>query len=115
MAVQWCAVSREVRPSGDTAVVIDEGSGPPLLVFHGWNGSSHNVLRWLPALAPRFRVLVPDLPGCNARPTLRTPHTARGYAAFGREVLDALGIERAVIGGLCSGTAIAIALAAEVP
>jgi pimeloyl-ACP methyl ester carboxylesterase len=99
----------------ERGVVIDEGSGPPLLVFHGWNGSSHNVLRWLPSLAPRFRVLVPDLPGCNTRPTLDEPHTARAYARFGREVLDALGVERAVIGGLCSGTAIAIALAEAAP
>jgi pimeloyl-ACP methyl ester carboxylesterase len=96
-------------------VEVDEGSGPPLLAFHGWNGSSHNLLRWLPSLAPRFRVLVPDLPGCNGRPPLAERHTARAYARFGVSVLDALGIERAVIGGLCSGTAIAIALAAEAP
>ena len=107
--MQWCSVA------DGRAVVIDEGSGPPLLVFHGWNGSSHNVLRWLPSLAPRFRVLVPDLPGCNGTPTLAGPHTAAAYARFGREVLDALGIERAVIGGLCSGTAIAIALAEGAP
>jgi pimeloyl-ACP methyl ester carboxylesterase len=101
--------------SAVSPVVIDEGSGPPLLIFHGWNGSSHNVLRWLPSLAPRFRVLVPDLPGCNGRPTLAGRHSASAYARFGREVLDTLGIERAAIGGLCSGTAIAMALAAETP
>ena len=101
--------------SAERAVVIDEGSGPPLLVFHGWSGSSHNVLRWLPSLAPRFRVLVPDLPGCNGTPRLAVPHTARAYARFGGEVLDSLGIERAVVGGLCSGTAIALALAEREP
>ena len=101
--------------SGEDAVVIDEGSGPPLLVFHGWNGSSHNVLRWLPSLAPRFRVLVPDLPGCNGQPVLEETHTARAYARFGRGVLDALRLDRAVVGGLCSGTAIALALAEESP
>ena len=58
--------------------LIDEGSGPPLVVFHGWNGSKHNVLRWLPALAPRFRVIVPDLPGCNSLPPLPERHTTRG-------------------------------------
>ena len=36
---------------------IDEGSGRPLLVFHGWSGSKHNIERWLPALTPFFRVI----------------------------------------------------------
>lgn len=95
--------------------LIDEGSGPPLLVFHGWNGSKHNVLRWLPALAPAFRVIVPDLPGCNGLPPLPERHTARAYARFGRALLDSMGVERAVVGGLCSGTAIALAFATEAP
>lgn len=108
-------MSGDVRTTGHAAIPVDEGSGPPLLIFHGWNGSSHNVLRWLPSLAPRFRVLVPDLPGCNNTPTLSGPHTASAYARFGHELLDRLGIERAVVGGLCSGTAIAIALADAAP
>jgi len=65
MPAQWCSVGDE-----RTDRLIDEGTGPPLLVFHGWNGSKHNVLRWLPALAPRFRVIVPDLPGCNGHAPL---------------------------------------------
>ncbi|TMC30031.1 MAG: alpha/beta fold hydrolase [Chloroflexi bacterium] len=72
MAGKWCAVSA----SGGSAL-IDEGSGPPLVVFHGWNGSNHNVLRWLPALTPRFRVIVPDLPGCNGVPSLPCCSTRR--------------------------------------
>jgi len=108
-------VSADAASSAQQAIGVDEGSGPPLLIFHGWNGSSHNVLRWLPSLAPRFRVLVPDLPGCNGRPVLAETHTAHAYARFGRGVLDALGIDRAVVGGLCSGTAIAIALADAAP
>lgn len=95
--------------------LVDQGTGPPLLVFHGWNGSSHNVLRWLPALAPRFRVIVPDLPGCNATRPLDERHSAAAYARFGVRLLDSLRIDRAVVGGLCSGTAIAIALAAARP
>jgi pimeloyl-ACP methyl ester carboxylesterase len=110
MPAQWCAVGAE--PTGH---LLDEGRGPALIVFHGWNGSKHNVLRWLPALAPRFRVIVPDLPGCNGLPPLEQRHNARAYARFGRELLDALGVERAVVGGLCSGTAIALALVADAP
>ena len=102
---------------GDEPVgaLIDEGSGPPLLIFHGWNGSNHNVLRWLPALTPHFRVIVPDLPGCNGTPSLGERHSALAYARHGRRLLDRLDIGRVVAGGLCSGTAIAIALAADEP
>jgi pimeloyl-ACP methyl ester carboxylesterase len=110
MRRQWCAVSAE-----QVGVLIDEGRGPPLIVFHGWNGSNHNVLRWLPALSPHFRVIAPDLPGCNGTPTLGERHSALAYARHGGRILDRLGIGSVVAGGLCSGTAIAIALAADSP
>jgi pimeloyl-ACP methyl ester carboxylesterase len=108
MRRQWCAVTAE-----RVGALIDEGSGPPLLVFHGWSGSNHNVLRWLPALTPHFRVIVPDLPGCNGVPTLGERHSALAYARHGRRLLDRMGIARVVAGGLCSGTAIALALASD--
>lgn len=102
--------------TGDaTAPLIDQGSGPPLLVFHGWSGSNRNVERWLPALTPRFRVIVPDLPGCHGVPALDGRHTADAYARFGRALLDSLGIDAAYVGGLCSGSAIALALARLAP
>ena len=88
---------------------------PPLLLFHGWNGSSHNFGAWLPALEPHFTVLAPDLPGCGGVATLPTPHTGRAYADWALGVMDERGIDRAVVGGLCSGTAIALALADIAP
>jgi len=91
------------------------GDGTPLLLFHGWNGSSHNFGAWLPALAPHFTVLAPDLPGCAGVATLSAPHTARAYADWALGVMDARGVDRAVVGGLCSGTAIALALADIAP
>jgi len=95
--------------------VLDEGSGPPLVVFHGWSGSKHNIERWLPALTPHFRVIVPDLPGCNGVPSLRVRHTAAAYAAWARSFLDGMGLHRVHAGGLCSGTSIALALADLAP
>ena len=97
------------------ASLIDEGSGPALVVFHGWNGSNHNVLRWLPALRPHFRVIVPDLPGCNGVPPLGERHTAAAYARYAERLADSLGLGEYFAAGLCSGTAIAIALAEARP
>jgi len=91
------------------------GGGPPLLLFHGWNGSSHNLGAWLPALEPHFEVLVPDLPGCAGVAPLPSRHTAPAYAKWALDLLDARGLDRVAVGGLCSGTAIALALADIAP
>lgn len=91
------------------------GSDPPLLLFHGWNGSSHNFGAWLPALEPYFRVIAPDLPGCAGVAPLASRHTARAYATWSLDLLAARGIERVAVGGLCSGTAIALAFADIAP
>ena len=88
---------------------------PPLLLFHGWNGSSHNFGGWLPALEPHFTVLAPDLPGCAGVTPLSTPHTAHAYARWAVDLLDTRGLDRVAVGGLCSGTALAIALTEIAP
>jgi len=88
---------------------------PPLLLFHGWNGSSHNFGAWLPALEPQFRVLAPDLPGCAGVAPLASRHTALAYARWALDLLAARGLERVAVGGLCSGTAIALAFADIAP
>ena len=88
---------------------------PPLLLFHGWNGSSHNLGAWLPALESHFNVLVPDLPGCAGVPPLGVRHTALAYAKWALDLLKTRGLERVAVGGLCSGTAIALALAEVAP
>jgi pimeloyl-ACP methyl ester carboxylesterase len=84
-------------------------------VFHGWSGSYTNVLRWIPALTPHFRVIVPDLPGCHGVAALDGRHTARRYARWALARLDAMGVGDVYVAGLCSGTAIALALAEETP
>ncbi len=88
---------------------------PPLLLFHGWNGSRHNLGAWLPALEPHFQVRIPDLPGCAGVPPLASRHTADAYASWALELLSVHGHERVAVGGLCSGTAIALALARLAP
>lgn len=88
---------------------------PPLLLFHGWNGSSHNFGAWLPALEPHFSVLAPDLPGCAGVAPLSSRHTALAYAKWAVDLLDARGLGRVAVGGLCSGTAIALAFADVAP
>lgn len=93
----------------------EERERPPLLLFHGWNGSSHNLSAWLPALEPHFAVLAPDLPGCAGVTPLATRHSALAYARWALDLIAARGPERVAVGGLCSGTAIALAFAELAP
>jgi 2-hydroxy-6-oxonona-2,4-dienedioate hydrolase len=46
-----------------TAVWRVWGEGPPVVLLHGASGSWTHWLRNIPALAARFRVIVPDMPG----------------------------------------------------
>lgn len=93
----------------------ERGSGPALLLLHGWNGSWENFRSWFETLSPSFRVIVPDLPGCAGAPRLDLPHTAAAVADWAHELIVALEIGPAVVGGLCSGATVAMALDARHP
>lgn len=106
---------RTVAVRGTAHRFVACGSGPTLLLVHGWAGSWENFIRWLPALCPHFRVVVPDLPGCNGAPVLEGPHTTAAYGAFVRDFLDALDASHAYVGGLCFGANVALELAGTDP
>lgn len=102
----------EVTLRGRAYRYADVGAGPPLLLLHGWNGSWENFRSWFETLSPLFRLIVPDLPGCGA-PRLEGAHTAADHADWAHELIGALGIGPAIVGGLCSGATIAMALDAR--
>jgi len=87
----------------------DAGAGPPLLLLHGF---PHDRALWAPqrALARRARVIAPDLRGFGASAAAGAPPTTLdAHADDAAALLDALGIERAVVGGLSMGGYIAFA------
>lgn len=47
----------------DWNVIDTGGDGPALLLLHGAGGAGHSFRNLIPLLAPRYRVIVPDLPG----------------------------------------------------
>lgn len=55
--------SRFVPSGGLTWHVQEWGEGPSLLLLHGTGAATHSFRDLAPALAERFRVLMPDLPG----------------------------------------------------
>jgi pimeloyl-ACP methyl ester carboxylesterase len=88
-------VRRAELPDG-TAVWTDEGSGPAVFAVHGMPGSRFDF-RWLaPALAG-FRVVRAEQPGFGAAPVAGVAPHAAAIAAHLVAVMDAAGVDRAIL------------------
>jgi pimeloyl-ACP methyl ester carboxylesterase len=96
------------------AAVLDSGSGPPLLLLHGW-GATKELMAPLAQRLTEYRTVVPDLPGFGATPTPPQPWGVDEYAAWVLALLDRLGIERVHVVGHSNGGRIAVALAVAHP
>jgi pimeloyl-ACP methyl ester carboxylesterase len=98
--------------------VLDEGTGTPVLLLHGFPDSSRLWRHQIPALvAAGFRTIAPDLRGFGEsdKPAAVEDYAiARSVADMGA-VLDALELERADLVGHDWGAGLAWALAALVP
>ncbi|MCD0453011.1 alpha/beta fold hydrolase [Actinocorallia sp. API 0066] len=104
---------------GRKIFVAETGEGPPVLLLHGGGpGASgvSNYARNIDALAQRFRVLVPDMPGYGrSSKDLDNSDPFGSLAAAIRGLLDALDIERAHLVGNSYGGACALRLALDTP
>src|SRR3954447_10807494 len=92
--------------------MLAEGSGPPVLLLHG-SGPGTTAAAWRPliaALAPRFRVIAPDLPGFGMEPKASGPLFEWVVSVF-----DSLGLESCAVVGNSAGGALAFKLAASRP
>lgn len=92
------------------------GNGPPLVLLHGLSSNAHAFSGLVSAgLSPAFRVIAPDLRG---RARSSKPETGYGMAEHAADIiglLDALGLDRVVLGGHSFGGYLAIYLAAVYP
>ncbi|HLT30081.1 MAG TPA: alpha/beta fold hydrolase [Myxococcaceae bacterium] len=92
---------------------LDEGRGLPVLLFHAYPLSAELFRPQIEALKDRFRFLVPDMRGFGQSGPADGPTTMRRMAQDGLALLDALGIERAVVGGVSMGGYVSMALLRE--
>jgi 2-hydroxy-6-oxonona-2,4-dienedioate hydrolase len=73
------------------------GSGPPLVLVHGGNGSWLHWVRNIDALAARHQLWLPDLPGCGESGELPPPPTLeRLVAALRRNIDSLIGADREI-------------------
>lgn len=91
------------------------GTGPPLLLLHGWGGSSRSFAPLIPALVASFSICVPDLPGFGLSATPPEAWGISDYAGFTRHLLQRVGWQKAHFLGHSHGGRISIAVAAQTP
>src|SRR4051794_13366034 len=91
------------------------GSGPALLLLHGVTNSSATWERVAPPLAEHFTLIAPDLLGHGESATPRGDYSLGAHASGVRDVLTALGIERATVVGHSLGGGIAMQFAYQFP
>ncbi|MGH2519178.1 MAG: 2-succinyl-6-hydroxy-2,4-cyclohexadiene-1-carboxylate synthase, partial [Chloroflexota bacterium] len=93
------------------------GSGPPLLLLHGFTGSSANWLPLLPRLAAEHHVLALDLigHGDSDAPTATAAYAMDAAVHDLATLLDALRVPRADVLGYSMGARVALAFAVHQP
>jgi pimeloyl-ACP methyl ester carboxylesterase len=97
-----------------TLFALDQGGGPPLLFFHGGLADHRAALLLVGALADRLRVITPDLRG-SGRSHWSGPLSWQQHAADAVAWLDRLGLDRATVGGVSMGSAVALRTALSHP
>ena len=106
---------RLVTIDGDRVAYRIAGTGPLLLLVHGMAGSSLTWRHVMPALAERFTVLAPDLLGQGQSDKPRGDYSLGAHANTLRDLLEALGHERATVVGQSLGGGVAMQLAYQFP
>jgi pimeloyl-ACP methyl ester carboxylesterase len=91
------------------------GSGPAVLVLHGWGASIEAVYPIVSGLAPVATVCALDLPGFGESALPPEPWGVEDYQEFVGAFMDALSIECPAIVGHSNGGRIAIRMAATEP
>ena len=91
------------------------GTGDPVVLLHGWPQTSHEWRHVMPLLAPRHRVLAPDLRGLGDTTRPLDGYDSRTIATDVAELVRHLGIERYHLVGHDWGGPTAFALACLQP
>ena len=109
---------RRIQGDGVELAVVDEGSGPAVLLIHGFPDSSHLWRHQIRALVDAgFRAIAPDLRGFGEsdRPQEVSAYGVGKSVADMVAVLDALDVERAHVVAHDWGAAVGWALTAFAP
>ncbi len=108
------ATNLETRRAGPVEYHVG-GAGEPLLLVHGLGGSAENWVEVLPDLVQRYRVIAVDLPGHAGSGRLARGATMDDFVAATAAVLEAEGVDRALVAGHSLGGLVSLRLARSHP
>jgi len=100
---------------GRQVAYAEAGSGPVLLLIHGMGGTLENWQVVIELLAREHTVIAPDLPGHGASAPGAGDYSIGALAAGLRDLLVALGHDRATLVGHSLGGGIAMQFAYQFP
>jgi pimeloyl-ACP methyl ester carboxylesterase len=106
---------QSLRINGHHVGCYTAGDGPVLLLVHGMAGSSATWNHVVPALARRFTIVVPDLLGHGESAKPRGEYSLGAHANVLRDVLNALGHDRATFVGQSLGGGVVMQMAYQFP
>jgi pimeloyl-ACP methyl ester carboxylesterase len=106
---------RHVVLHGHAFAYRTAGQGPVVVLVHGMAGSSETWRLVLPALAERFTVVAPDLLGHGRSAKPRGEYSVGAHANVLRDLLAALGHDRATLVGQSLGGGIVMQVAYQFP
>ena len=106
---------KEISLHGHRVAYRSAGSGPVIMLAHGITSTSGTWERVLPALAERFTVIAPDLLGHGESAKPRGDYSLGAYASGLRDILVALGHDKATFVGHSLGGGVAMQLAYQFP
>ena len=91
-------------PDGTEFAYVEAGTGPPIVLLHGWSSS----LRWwnrnIERLAQHHRVIALDFRGHGSSDKTASGHTMDTYAQDLHHFVDALGAEGSVMAAWSMGS-----------
>jgi pimeloyl-ACP methyl ester carboxylesterase len=105
----------EIVLHGHRIALRRAGSGPVLLLVHGITSNSETWRLVMPRLAERFTVIAPDLFGHGDSAKPRGDYSVGAYASGIRDIMLALGHERATFVGHSLGGGVTLQLSYQFP
>jgi pimeloyl-ACP methyl ester carboxylesterase len=108
-------VERSITENGRSLFYRDEGSGPPVVLVHGFAEDGTIWDELIARLTPGYRLLIPDLPGSGRSQPHKGEVSIEMLAADLKTLLDHEDIDKCVIIGHSMGGYVTLAFAAHHP